>query len=188
MKHFLALRLSDQPRDRLAAVADRLREWQLPATWVHPEDYHLTLVFLGRLDADEARTLPYSLGGVAEGLFRPSLRLSGLGATGGRTEPRAVYAGVADPEGLCRQAHLDLSAVLGLDPERAFMPHITLCRPRPPAAHDHGNPRRAWPQLLEAHGLADWGDCPMTDLVLYRTSERTPKYQVVASWPLLKAA
>ena len=187
MNHFLALRLADAPRDRLGDLARRLQEWNLPANWVHPEDYHLTLAFLGHCDPDEVRIIPSAIEELACGLPRPRLRLAGLGASGGRSEPRVVYAAAEDPEGACAAIHRDLCEMLSLKPEPRFLPHIALCRPRP------GNPveaalrpaRRDWPQLLEANGLADWGDCPTTDLILYRSTERTPRYAEVARWPLL---
>ena len=189
MNHFLALRLADGPRDRLGDLARRLQEWNLPAYWVHPEDYHLTLVFLGHCDADEVRTLPYAIDELAGGLPRPRLRLAGLGASGGRSEPKVVFAGLEDLAGACAAIHRDLCEMLSLTPESRFSPHVSLCRPRPgPSSDPAPRPtRRDWPQLLEANGLADWGDCPTTDLVLYRSTERTPRYAEVAKWPLLAA-
>lgn len=191
MNHFLALRLADEPRDRLAAVAERLQAWQLPAAWVHPEDYHLTLVFLGGLDADEARVLPHLVESVASSLRRPRLRFSGLGASGGRTEPRVVFAALDDHEQACSGMHADLCDALGLAAERHFMPHVTLCRPRTATprggpARDPGN--RGWPQLFAANGLADWGECQTTDLVLYQTRpDLGTRYQALASWQLVAA-
>ena len=187
MNHFLALRLADRPRDQLTALSQRFQAWQLPAAWVHPEDFHLTLLFLGRCDADELRTLPYAIGDLARTLVRPRLRLAGLGATGGKTEPRVVYAAVDDADGLCATTHAGLAETLGVEAERHFQPHITLCRPRSLTPLDATRPRRDWPQLLEANGLADWGDCPTTDLVLYRSSERTPRYEALEVWPLVAA-
>jgi len=190
MNHFLALRLADAPRDRLADLARRLQAWNLPANWVHPEDYHLTLVFLGPCDADEVRTLPYAIGDLAHGLQQPRLRLAGLGAWGGRTEPKVVFAAVEDLAGTCAAIHRDLSDMLSVKVEPRYAPQIALCRPRPgiPSELATRPSRRDWPQLLEAHGLADWGDCATTDLVLYRSTERTPRYAEVARWPLLAAA
>lgn len=187
MNHFLALKLDDASRDRLAAHARRLQEWHLPAHWTHVEDYHLTLLFLGQVDADEARTLPYSVEPVAHGLHAPRLRFAGLGAIGGRTEPRAVYAALEDVDEVCAAASRDLSDSLGVEGEGRFLPCVTLCRPRPPmpGERDQIGGRRDWPQLLEANGLADWGGCVVTDLVLYRSTERTPRYEPIASWKLL---
>lgn len=187
MNHFLALRLTDECRDRLAEVCRRLQEWQLPASWVHPEDLHLTVLFLGRLDADEQRTLPYAIDQLASTIARPTLHLSGLGAVGGRSEPRVVYCAARDQEGAVHRTHADLCDAIGVRPERTFLPHITLCRPKTPERWAPA-PRRDWPQLLEAHGLADWGECATTDLVLYQSTGATPRYRMLASWPLLRAA
>ncbi len=188
MNTFLALRLADPPRDRLAQVADRLRAWNLPANWVRPEDYHLTLLFLGKLDADEAGMLPHAVDLVAGSLRRPSLRFCGLGASGGRTEPRLVYCALSDSEHACAGMNHDLCDALGMKPERAFMPHVTLCRPRPSTPRDIAEQPlfRDWPHLLEANGQADWGDCETTHLVLYRSqTDRMPRYRELASWPLV---
>ncbi|HYE05275.1 MAG TPA: RNA 2',3'-cyclic phosphodiesterase [Planctomycetota bacterium] len=189
MNHFLALKLDDASRDRLATHARRLQEWLLPAHWTHVEDYHLTLLFLGQVDADEMRTLPYSIEPVAHGLRAPRLRFAGLGAIGGRTEPRVVYAALSDADEVCAHASRDLAETLGVEGERRFLPHVTLCRPRPPMPGERevAGGRRDWPQLLEANGLADWGTCAVTDLVLYRSTERTPRYEAIASWKLLAA-
>lgn len=185
MNHFLALRLADKPRDLLATLSQRFQDWQLPASWVHPEDLHLMMLFLGRCDGDELRSLPYAISDLARTLVRPRLRLSGLGAAGGKTEPRQVFAALDDPDGLCATTHAGLAEALGVDGERHYQPHITLCRPR--TTVDAGRSRRDWPQLLEANGLADWGDCPTTSLVLYRSTDRTPRYEALEEWPLIAA-
>lgn len=188
MNHFLALRLADGPRDRLAQVAERLQAWDLPAAWVDPEDYHLTVAFLGHLDDDEAHLLPSAIDLVASGLRRPDLRFTGLGAWGGRSEPRTVFAALSDTDGRCADIHRDLSDALALTDERAFAPHVTLCRPRRGGAWQTPAPGRTWSDLFLANGLADWGSCDTTDLVFYRRHEGPgPRYDVLADWPLVAA-
>lgn len=187
MNHFLALRPDDATRDRLTAVADRLRAWDLPAAWAHPDDLHLTLLFLGHLDDTEASLIPAAIDDVAQAVRRPSLRLAGLGAQGTRglglnAVPHRVYAYVADPAYACEGIHRDLADCLEEEPQRAFLPHLTLCRPEPVAPT--GKLFRDWPHLLEAHGIADWGACTFDALGLYRSTERTPRYQELAAWPL----
>ena len=187
MSHFLALTLADQARDRLAQVAARLQAWQLPAAWLHPEDYHLTLAWIGDLDEDELRVLPHVVGNVAGSLRRPRLRFCGLGASGGRSEPRVVFAALEDPEQACQGMHADLCAALTIDADRQFAPHVTLCRPRPggreaAAGHD-------WPALFVAHGLADWGECLTTELVFCQGGGAggAPRLTELARWPLIAA-
>lgn len=188
MNHFLALRLADDPRDRLARVGERLQAWDLPAAWVDPEDYHLTVAFLGDLAADEAHLLPSAIDLVASGLRRPDLRFTGLGAWGGRSEPRTVFAALSDADARCADIHHDLSDALALSDDRAFTPHVTLCRPRRAGAWQTPAPGRTWSDLFLANGLADWGSCETTDLVFYRRREGPgSRYEVLADWPLVAA-
>ncbi len=192
MRVFTALIPDDATRDRLAAIAERLRAWDLPATWVDPADYHLTLRFHGDVDDHGADFLPHAIEDVAGGVPRPDLRLIGLGATGTRgmgegCVPRMIYAAVGDPANWCQGVHNDLGNCLDEVPERGFKPHITLCRPLPmsPAAHAAVPAFRHWPHLLEAHGQADWGPCIGEAIEL---QAGPAPYRVLARWELPKPA
>lgn len=182
--HFLGLRLSHDSAERLVAVADRLRAWQLPARWTHRDDYHLTLAFLGPVDDIEASYLPEAVAEVAGSLRAPDLSFSGLGATGSSGDgPKYVFAAVNDPEQGCDGMRRDLCEALDLRPEPGFRPHVTLCRPQP--VPDGLPLMRDWPHLLEAHGQAHWGACTVTDVVLWRSSGLgATRYETLASWPL----
>ena len=59
------------------------------ARWIDPENYHLTLRFIGDIDDALARDIAVMLGRVQRGAFE--LRLDGLSSFGGR-KPRAVVA------------------------------------------------------------------------------------------------
>ncbi|MEE7460074.1 RNA 2',3'-cyclic phosphodiesterase [Methylobacterium fujisawaense] len=116
------------------AIADALRAWQggLPgARWIEPGDFHVTLRFIGDVDATTADDVVEAL---SEMRVRPALTvtLDGLGIFGG-DRPRALYASVvpeaeltdlqAEQERLVRRA--------GVEPERRkFTPHVTLARLR----------------------------------------------------------
>lgn len=186
VNHFLGLRPDAATVERLMAIRDRLAQWELPARWTHPSDYHLTLLFLGPMEADEAAVLPAAVGLVAECAAAPrQLTLAGLGAAGRARGPvpRAVFAAVEDPSGDCDALRRDLCAALGIAPEARFRPHITLCRPslesvRLPLFRD-------WPHLLEAHGRAAWGACGVSELVLWASDGAgVSRYRAVARWPL----
>ena len=185
MNHFLAFSLDSATRDRLGAIAERLRAWDLPAAWIHPDDYHITIRFLGALDDDEVQLLPTLIDDVAGSIRRPSLRLVGLGATGTRGHglaavPRGIFAAVADDDHACAGLHRDVGDCLDEQPLSDFLPHVTLCRPHPQAAQ--GQLFRDWPHVLEAHGVADWGTCTVESLVFYRSGEFTPRYETLTSW------
>jgi 2'-5' RNA ligase len=178
---FLALRLASGAIDRLAAVSGRLQAWGLAAAWTNPADFHITLHFLGKLSVDEVELIPEAIDLVANHLRRPSgLRFAGLGATGGRDHPRAVFAALSDPSGACAGLAADLAESLGED--GTFKPpHVTVCRPVDGPASGPGG---TWTDLLTAHGEADWGPCAITHLALCRSGPGTPRYRELRKWDL----
>src|SRR6266567_1032500 len=100
------------------------------ARWIDPEDYHVTLRFIGDVDDTLAREVASLLGKVS----RPplELRLDGLSSFGGR-RPRAVIAALAQTPALMelQAEHERLMQRVGLEPEgRKFTPHVTLARLR----------------------------------------------------------
>jgi 2'-5' RNA ligase len=100
------------------------------ARWIDPENYHITLRFIGDIDASVANDVASILDGVNRAPFE--LRLDGLAAFGGR-KPRSVFANVAPSQALMDlQAELErLMQRVGLAPEgRKFTPHVTLARLR----------------------------------------------------------
>jgi 2'-5' RNA ligase len=115
------------------SIAERLtmlRAGLSGARWIDPENYHLTLRFVGDVDGATARDFTFALGEIAAPPFE--LRLSGLGSFGGN-KPRALFAGIAPSEGLesLRRANERAAREAGLPPEsRNFKPHVTLARLR----------------------------------------------------------
>jgi|SRR4051812_2864055 2'-5' RNA ligase len=100
------------------------------ARWVDPENYHVTLRFIGDIDDALAREIAYELARVKRRGFE--LRVDGLSSFGGR-KPRAVIASVPPIAPLIelQAEHERLLQRVGLDPEgRKFTPHVTLARLR----------------------------------------------------------
>ncbi len=100
------------------------------ARWVDPENYHLTLRFIGDVEARLARDIETELGEV----FRDPIEitLTGIGVFGG-DKPHAVIAHVTPTRQLAelQAEHERIMRRLGLpkDP-RKFTPHVTLARLR----------------------------------------------------------
>ena len=100
------------------------------ARWIDPENYHLTLRFIGDIDDGLARDIAGLLGRVQRAPFE--LRLDGLSSFGGR-KPRALVAAASPVAPLMelQAEHERLLQRLGLEPEgRKFTPHVTLARLR----------------------------------------------------------
>jgi len=106
------------------------------ARWIDPENYHLTLRFIGDINDGLAREIAFMLGNVNRMSFE--LRLDGLTSFGGR-RPRAVVAVAARTQQLfeLQAEHERLMQRVGLEPEgRKYTPHVTLARLRDASSHD----------------------------------------------------
>lgn len=113
-----------------ATTLSMLRGGLSGARWIDPENYHVTLRFVGDIDERRADELCDALARVRRAPF--TAEIDGLGAFGG-DRPRALFAAVkASPalvelqgevERLCRRAGLDAEG-------RKFTPHVTLARLR----------------------------------------------------------
>jgi 2'-5' RNA ligase len=98
------------------------------ARWVDPENYHITLRFIGDIDEPMADEVADALGRVSRPRF--DVAMEGLGAFGSR-RPHAVYACVRPSPALreLQAEHERIIQRIGLEPERRkFTPHVTLAR------------------------------------------------------------
>jgi 2'-5' RNA ligase len=116
-----------------SAIAERLtllRAGLTGARWIDPENYHVTLRFIGDVDGATARDFTSALGEIVASPFE--LRLNGLGSFGG-DKPRAIFASIEPSERLqaLQRANERAAREAGLPPEgRNFKPHVTLARLR----------------------------------------------------------
>ena len=149
------------------------------ARWVDPENYHLTLRFIGDVDDVIAHEIGELLGRVRRRGFE--IMLGGLDQFGGR-KPRAVYAAAnASPALLELQAeHERLLQRMGLPPEsRKYTPHVTLARLRDAST-------RAVAEYLSSHGYFRSPAFAIPRFVLFssRASTGGGPYVVEAAYPL----
>jgi RNA 2',3'-cyclic 3'-phosphodiesterase len=156
----------------------------LPVAWVAPENFHITLKFLGGID--EARVPPIvdALRAAAAGHRAFALEIRGLGAFPAPTRPRVLWAGVTGGgEALMALAGAVDAALAGLGFEheaRAFAAHVTLARVR--------EPRRVPPlaDAIDRAGAQRFGG-PLIDHVALVRSDLSPRgarYTPLATIPL----
>jgi 2'-5' RNA ligase len=166
---FVAVDVSAEVRRALDEALRPLRELAPGARWTAPEKWHLTLQFLGGVDAQRLGELAQGLGQAALASHPFALQLSGAGTFGRPGHDTVLWAGAAEGalplERLARGVGAVL-APLGFPPEaRPFAPHLTLAR-----AQDG---RRGDPHLAAvAAALRGWKGptCTVDRLVLYEST------------------
>lgn len=115
---------------RIAERLTTLRSGLSGARWIAPENYHLTLRFIGDVDGATARDFTNALGEIDLPPFE--LKLNGLGSFGGN-KPRNIFVEIEPSPALdaLQRANERAARKAGLPPEgRNFKPHVTLARLR----------------------------------------------------------
>jgi RNA 2',3'-cyclic 3'-phosphodiesterase len=149
------------------------------ARWIDPENYHITLRFIGDIDDALARDIAGLLDRVQRDAF--DIQLDGLTSFGGR-KPRALVAPVKPvPQLMELQAEQErLLQRMGLEPEsRKYTPHVTLARLRDSSSHQVA-------EYLAARGHYRSLSFHVSRFVLFssRSSVGGGPYVVEADYPL----
>jgi 2'-5' RNA ligase len=168
LRVFCAVELPGEIRAAVAAHASRLRQ-DFPdarANWARPEGLHITLKFVGEVEAPRVEVLARAAEAAVKGFppFRLSVEESGTFPT--RRGARVLWLGVKDASGQLSQLQSRLEQecdFAGFPREpRAFKPHLTLARLR--------TPEDAL-ALSEAHRRATFGpyDFQVSELLVIRS-------------------
>jgi 2'-5' RNA ligase len=131
MRLFVALDMPWSVREQLAALCGT----GIPgARWVPPENYHLTLRFIGDIPGHIARDVDDALLAIRARGF--ALTLTGMGTFAKGGISNALWVGVERTPSLDHLRNKIETALqrCGLEPERRrFQPHVTLARLDNPA-------------------------------------------------------
>ena len=149
------------------------------ARWITPENYHVTLRFIGDVDEVTAQEIDLALSRVRRAPF--NLTLEGVTSFGGR-KPRAVVATAAQSQAVyeLQAEHERLMQRIGLEPEgRKYTPPVTLARLRESSSRDVA-------EYLATRGLFRTAAFSVTRFVLFsaRASVGGGPYVVEAGYPL----
>ncbi|XOK62806.1 RNA 2',3'-cyclic phosphodiesterase [Paenibacillus elgii] len=161
----------------------RLKDRFTFAKWVHPQDFHLTLQFLGDVARDRTERIAQAIAQAAKDTAPFSLHFQGLGVFGKPNAPSVLWAGVqgeVEKLGQLQRRIVEAMEPLGFAAEnRPYKPHLTLARKFTGPAGSHA-------AMLDV-ALPDEWQTPwrVEETVLYRSRLGSrPMYERVASFPL----
>ncbi len=133
MRLFLAINLPPAMRRALVEATGPMHTLAPDVRWISEAKLHLTMKFLGEVDASRLDEIGATVGAVAARHAATDVTVSGLGAFPNSRRPRVLWIGAERSSRLELLAH-DLEQAcetLGFEAEgRAFRPHITLGRIR----------------------------------------------------------
>ena len=181
--YFWAVRLPDLTKQTIHDEMKKLDHIFRFKRWVHREDYHITLAFLGSVEEQRLSGVIELVGSAIEEEDSFPLQIEGLDVFGNPKAPRIFWAAVNEEKGLFRLQEIIhrkcTEAGFTLE-ERPYHPHITLARKW--AADEVFNR-----ELLSQYNPFQKGSLAFEakDIVLYRTNvENTPKYEPVVSFSI----
>jgi 2'-5' RNA ligase len=183
MRTFIAIELPQAIQDALRALTVRLQPSGGRVSWMHAENIHLTLRFLGEVDAEHVEGLAAILSDAYRGVTPFPLRVRGVGAFPNWRKPNVLWVGTEPLEGgleLVQTAAESAARAIGLPPEsKPFHPHLTLVRVK--------DARTVGPlvESLQAEANFDAGEFQASGVTLF-SSELRPKgpvYQRLREFP-----
>ncbi|MDQ0272231.1 RNA 2',3'-cyclic phosphodiesterase [Cytobacillus purgationiresistens] len=175
---FFAVSLPEEVKLILREQCERMRTDMSFKKWVHHEDYHITLAFLGAATAEKLNTAVETIKKNIQETHEFNAVIQHFGTFGKADSPRILWADLQHNEQLISLRNQVFSGCLsaGFQLEtRPFTPHITLARKWSTEEH-----------FIEGGKYFDEGlSFMVNEVVLYRTHlDQIPKYEKIAIIPL----
>ena len=182
MRLFVAVELPEALRAQLGAGVERLRRELPSARWVRCENVHITLAFLGEVDAGAADAVATGLASAALGLAPTVVAPMGGGFFPSRERPRVAWVG-GDCSGLvpwaAAVARVAEASGIAVD-HRPFSLHLTVARLSRPWRPSEVQ------RFLDRVGSWTLPAFTARELVLF-SSELRPggsRYTAIGRWPV----
>jgi RNA 2',3'-cyclic 3'-phosphodiesterase len=187
---FVALDFPDAVRQSLRELIARLKPECRGAKWVRPEAMHITLKFIGEVDAEKLDPIRAALATVHS--TQPvDLHFRGLGFFPNERRPRVLWCGMEASANLAElAASIERALVpLGIAAEsRDFVPHLTLAR-----FQTEGGSRRDLEKLVRAADELksyDFGETRETEFHLIESMLKPSgaEYKRQQTFPIVKGS
>ena len=140
IRTFIALELPATVISLLRNVQQDLRQLNLRARWVRPENIHLTLKFLGDINPGDIDAISTAMTAAANGFSPLALAVNGIGVFPTVKRPRVIWVGLGGDIravlDLQRRLVAELAGVGVAKDKRSFKAHLTLGRIKQPPGAD----------------------------------------------------
>ena len=132
LRLFVAIEISKEIRDSLAALQEELRITCPEIRWVKPENIHLTLKFLGNVKEALVPEILHSLSRALLGLDDFVFEVKGTGAFPAEGRPRVMWVGISQGADKIFAFHSKIKQALASfdfeEEKNEFAAHLTIGR------------------------------------------------------------
>lgn len=183
LRLFVAAEVPDVVKRSVAAAIEPWRQTFPDARWIPPENWHVTLKFLGATGRDLLPWIEATISAVATVHPPAEANLANLGAFPSAGRARVLWAGLEEPDDRLGALVSSLEAALSKEfpvEVRRFHPHLTVARSDPPLRLPH--------RFAETRCAS--GPFGIERLVLYRSHLQrprprpSPRYEALRFFPL----
>ena len=182
----MALDLTEEIREALREPIAKLKLLAKSARWARPEGMHVTLKFIGHVDASRLAAIRAALGTVQSNA-PVEMQIRGVGFFPDERRPRVLWCGI---EASANLAPLAAEIERTLEPlgipreERKFAPHLTLARLK----DSHGVEK--FVRATEEMKSRVFGSARETEFHLFEsmTKPSGAEYRKIESYPFMKGA
>ncbi|UCC94996.1 MAG: RNA 2',3'-cyclic phosphodiesterase [Candidatus Omnitrophota bacterium] len=130
MRTFIAVDLPQHIKEKIAQIETSLKECQVHAKWVNPNNCHLTLKFLGEVTEEQVGDIKNAIDDVAACQESVEVQLESFGFFPNQKRPRVFFVSInqeAILKNIARMLEERLESI-GFSKEKRFKSHITLAR------------------------------------------------------------
>ncbi|OZM56100.1 RNA 2',3'-cyclic phosphodiesterase [Lottiidibacillus patelloidae] len=174
--YFIAIPIPQEIKEQINECRLTNAEHLFFKKWVHFEDYHITLVFLGHANEFQLKKINEEMAGVHKQFSPFHLTISHFGTFGNEQKPRVFWAGINESKLLMelQKSIYDRCTNVGFSLEtRPYSPHLTLAR--------------KWNGIDEYNQsnfqLKEEVTFEVNSFSLFETHmERSPKYKTLYNW------
>ena len=180
---FFAVSIPEETKLMMKKHFEQLKEKIPFSRWVHYEDIHITLAFLGGAPTEKLKLAEKNVIGAVRDSESFTLKINNLGIFGRNDSPRVFWADIIESKELqalrkkvfiaCEDAGFQLET-------RPFRPHITIARKWNGDEPFQTELLEIWKELQPEPLIFDAGH-----VVLYQTHmNKSPKYEAITGIPL----
>jgi 2'-5' RNA ligase len=185
IRSFLAFELPPEIKSIVSHASRDMRKFPIDIRWVKVSNIHLTIVFMGNINAENLEGIHENVERVCHRYGPFDVSLKGAGVFPGRGNPRVLWIGLEGD--LKRMSHFKSALHKHLSPfgikveKRSFRPHLTLGRFRK-------GPKAGPPldELLSIYKDLSSPVCSLGQLVMFKSDLKPDgaEYTILKVWPL----